>query len=385
MVVLEERDRIGGRIRTDRSLGAAVDLGASWIQGTAGNPITRICRTAGIAVRKTDDDSVAVYRKDGSRVEDVALEDCYSRMGRLETYLEHRAGFTTDRESVGDGVEKRPEGDSPSSVDRWYLQALIEHEYAAPMSELSLRHTFQGSAFAGTDVVFPGGYDQVPGFLAQGRDIRLGQVVRGISYGPGGVRIETETEVYEAEAGVVTVPLGVLKAGVIRFDPALPEAKTAVVARLGMGRLEKVALAFREAFWEKDLDFLGFTDTSYGIAVNLLSAVDVPILVFFFLGEAGSTGHGDIEEVMGLLRRAYGKAVPEPEGVVLSGRLGDAFAGGSYSFVPVGGDAADFDALAAPAGKVLYFGGEATNRDYNATVHGAYLSGVRAARDLLRG
>ncbi len=176
-------------------------------------------------------------------------------------------------------------------------------------------------------MVFPGGYDQVPPFL--------GQETREISSGPSGVRIDTDKESFEAEAAVVTLPLGVLKSDSVRFDPALPEAKTGAIARLGTGRLEKIAL-----------DFLGFTDTDYGVVVNLYPITGAPVLVFSYLGEAGSSGAGDPDEVMGVLRPAYGTGLPEPTGVLRSGWLGDRFARGSYSSVPVGARLEDFDALA---------------------------------------
>ena len=66
-------------------------------------------------------------------------------------------------------------------------------------------------------------------------------------------------------------------------------------------------------------------------------------------------------------------------GMVRTQWASDPFAGGSYSYVPVGATGEEYDALAEPVGSRLFFAGEATSRDYHATVHGAYLSGLREA------
>ena len=61
----------------------------------------------------------------------------------------------------------------------------------------------------------------------------------------------------------------------------------------------------------------------------------------------------------------------------------DPLAGGSYSFLKLGSSPADHDHLAASLANKLFFAGEATNRDHSATVHGAYLSGIREAHRIL--
>lgn len=105
--------------------------------------------------------------------------------------------------------------------------------------------------------------------LAAGLEIRTSRLVRRITHGPDGVRVETEaiaatpgcglachaprgeggsTETHAADLCLVTVPLGVLKAGTIVFDPPLPAAKTAAISRMGMGTLNKIALRFPATF-----------------------------------------------------------------------------------------------------------------------------------------
>jgi monoamine oxidase len=109
-----------------------------------------------------------------------------------------------------------------------------------------------------------------------------------------------------------------------------------------------------------------------------------PILMAFTGGNfARSTEILSDEDVadgaMGVLRKMFGSSIPEPQDGVRARWGRDPFAFGSYSHIPVGATPRDYDTLAEPVGDRLYFAGEATNRRYPATVHGAFLSGVREA------
>jgi monoamine oxidase len=90
------------------------------------------------------------------------------------------------------------------------------------------------------------------------------------------------------------------------------------------------------------------------------------------------------EAAMAVMRTIYGDGIPEADAVHITRWLADPFARGSYSSLAVGATPADRAALAAPVNRQLFFGGEATRTDYPSTVHGAYLSGVAAARALAR-
>ena len=79
---------------------------------------------------------------------------------------------------------------------------------------------------------------------------------------------------------------------------------------------------------------------------------------------------------MSQLRALRAKAV-EPIAWHVTRWAADPLAGGSYSFLRVGALRDDYDRLAAPVAGKLFFAGEATERHHSATVHGAYLSGVR--------
>jgi monoamine oxidase len=87
-----------------------------------------------------------------------------------------------------------------------------------------------------------------------------------------------------------------------------------------------------------------------------------------------------VAEAMATLRRIYGEAIPDPAAWLITRWAADPFAGGSYSYTPVGADSEDYEQMAAPVGDRLFFAGEATHREHSATVHGAFLSGLREAQ-----
>ena len=86
---------------------------------------------------------------------------------------------------------------------------------------------------------------------------------------------------------------------------------------------------------------------------------------------------------MKTLQVMFGESVPEPIGVLITRWGKDPFALGAYSHIPPFASGEDYDALFEPVDDKLYFAGEATSREYPSTVHGAYLSGLAAAREML--
>ena len=85
---------------------------------------------------------------------------------------------------------------------------------------------------------------------------------------------------------------------------------------------------------------------------------------------------------MKTLRVMFGKNIPEPDGMLVTRWGKDPFSLGAYSHIPPFASGDDYEMLAEPVDNVLFFAGEATSREYPATVHGAYLSGVRAANEM---
>jgi len=392
VIVLEGRDRIGGRILTDRSLSVPIDLGAAWIRGTEGNPITDLAARYKVALVPNDRTNNALYDASGMRVSNddaSALDDAFTD---LFNGARDAADATGDDLSVDDGLNRALTGtllglNQQQGLD--WERAEIEIATGAPLAALSLKAYGADSVFDGGDALFPGGYDAIVRELAKGTDVRMGQVVSRVEYGQGGVRVFTNRGELTADRALITVPLGVLKAGRISFAPALPERKTQAIQRLGMGVVDKVALRFNRVFWDADADadylnYIAPTRGDWPEFVNLAPAVKAPVLVALQGANAArdAEGRGDadlVTDAMRVLRVMYGGNVPDPTGALVTRWVADPFAGGAYSYVPAGISDREYDALGEPVAGRLFFAGEATLRDYPATVHGAWLSGLRAA------
>lgn len=387
VTVVEARSRIGGRTWTDTSLGLPVDLGAAWIHGSQGNPLTGLAAQAGARTVETNFDDVVVL--DGGRVVDPAAVEEVSRdwVGVLDEIEPMTADAGPDA-SLADGLV-RTGADLDDPLMQWMVSAAIGAEYAADPEELALRWFGHEGEFDGPDLILPGGYRQLIDHLARDLDIRLDAEVTRIAYDDAGVTVETAQEVLRADRVIVTVPLGVLKADVIVFDPPLPQAKRAAVERLGFGLLDKVVLVFDEPFWTEAYDIhsdmLGIAGGAQPVSdlVNGLRFTDVPLLVGLRGGANARAREADsdqqtVGEVLAALR------APDPVGVLVTRWAADPYARGSYSFLAVGSSPADQQALAEPVADRVAFAGEATHPEFFATVHGAYLSGLREADRILR-
>jgi monoamine oxidase len=157
-----------------------------------------------------------------------------------------------------------------------------------------------------------------------------------------------------------------------------------------MGLLNKLYLRFSEVFWDEDSDWIGYIAAQKGEwsdFFNLYKYTGRPVLLAFNAGEVARRleAYSDRETVaacMEVLRTIYGDDIPEPDAWQITRWASDPLAGGSYSYRPVGSTSEDHNHLAEPVNGRLFFAGEATSAGLNATVHGAYLSGLRAAGEI---
>jgi polyamine oxidase len=381
VTVLEARGRIGGRMWTDTSLGVPIDLGAAWLHGTDGNPIVGLVDEVGAETIKTDFYDVVLLDERGA-VDRADVEASFKAWGEIITKIEARSADARDNTSLADGLAEVADLDDP--LIAWHVRSYFVAGYAADPGELSLEWFDAGRELTGPDLILPGGYAELAQHLARGLTICLGTAVARIAHDAAGVRIETSAGPMAADRVIVTVPLGVLKAGTIAFHPPLPRRKHQAIERLGFGLLNKVVLAFDKPFWPESPDMLGLVGKTQpvGDLVNGLSFAGTPLL-------AGIRGGGVARAREALSdQEAVGEVLaamdaPEPVGALVTRWAADPYARGSYSFLAVGSSPADQRALAEPVSERLLFAGEATHEDFYATVHGAYMSGVREADRIL--
>lgn len=387
VVVLEASDRVGGRIHTDRSLGLPVELGAGWIHGPDGNPISDLAGRADLQTFLTDDNSLEVYRADGTAVRDADVVAGEARLARLAAAIDD--GVDNDI-AMSEAIQRFGNGELEDPLMRWMLSAYLEFLTGGSVHDISAAFWDEDDAFTGADVILPDGYDRILPGLARGLDIRFGEMVQSIAYDPEGISVTMENGTIQAKHLVCTLPLGVLKAGRIAFDPPLPSEYQRSIQALGMGQVTKLALRFDAPVWPQDVQYFGVVTEPMGrwpYFMNTMTYGDMPVLMGVSLGAYAPLADAMSEDdatadMMDVLRGVFGNTIPEPTGVLKTAWSNDPLALGAYSFAKLGATPDDFNRFAEPVGP-LHFAGEHTSFDYHGNVHGAYLSGLRAAQAIL--
>ena len=393
VTVLEARDRIGGRIHTSRLWpDAPVDLGASWIHGVNGNPLTELAADARAQTAMTSYDSTQLHIAPSLQATGVRGRGDAWTSRVVEEAIEAAKNSSHDL-SLREAIDRVHPPARRSAIQHaqleFHLAGNYEQELAGAVAQLSAWSLDDDEAFGGGDVLFPGGYDQITRFLANDLDIRVNAVVSQVRWGEGSAEITLDSgEVHRADQVVVTVPLGVLKSDALRFIPDLPGDKRQAIERLGMGLLNKLFLRFDSVFWPAEYDWHELIKETPGRFSQWVSLAKVGAPVF--LGFTGADAARTIEprddsaivaEGRDAMRAMFGARTPEPTAWQLTRWNADPFALGSYSFNAVCSGRADRQVLArAEADGVLRFAGEACSSAYPGTVHGALLSGRAAVR-----
>ncbi|MGI9824879.1 flavin monoamine oxidase family protein [Agromyces sp. Marseille-Q5079] len=401
VAVLEARDRVGGRVWTDRTDGLVTDLGASWIHGVTDSPVAAAAaafgmRTAEFTVGGYQPDSrpIAYHGPDGERLPDADAHRFAADIHDVDaTLLDVVAASAPDASyrDVTEAALARQAWDAERVQRvREYLEHRSEEQYGAWIEDLAA-HGLDDDSIDGDEVVFPEGYDRLPQQLAEGLDLRLEHVVSHVRWSADGVVVSTDRGSFAADTTVVTVPVGVLKSDDLVVEPPLPEPVAGALGRLEMNAFEKVFLRFPTRFWDDGVYAIrqqGPESRWWHSWYDLTSLHGTPTLLTFAAGPAARETRDwpeglVVESVLAQLTRLYGDRVEQPTHVHRTDWQGDPFARGSYAYMTVGSSTADHDDLATPIGGVLHLAGEATWTDDPATVPAAMLSGHRAASNIL--
>ncbi len=395
VVVVEARDRVGGRVWTSAKWAdAPLDLGASWIHGTQGNPITELADQINAQRVTTSYDRAVTYNTSGqplSTAEEDRLEELRNQVYRAIATAQDGNTDASIQQAMKPFMEQFDPASEAQHFINFILSSDLEQEYAGSIERLSTYWYDSDGRFDGEDDLFTQGFGIIPEFLAQGLTLELGQVVEEIQWDQAPLRVVTQKTEFLADHVVVTVPLGVLQSGKVRFSPPLPQDKQNAIAKLGMGVLNKCYLRFSDSFWPADVDWLSYISEKPGEWVDWVSfkpPINQPILLGFNAANRGReieawSDQDIVASAMQTLRTLYGENIPEPIDYQITRWASDPFALGSYSYYPVGSEPEMRQQLAAPLGEALFFAGEATNEEYFGTTHGAYLSGLRVAEEIL--
>ena len=391
VIVLEAKDRPGGRIHTDFSLGAPFEYGAGWVHGPSGdNPIMGLVEAVNGRTFVTDDESLAVFDDSGMRLPEA-------RVDAIDRGWEDALERARDTARLGDGMSLHdairlaaPETlEDPGLV--WALSAYTEFSKGGAIEDLSATLHDADEAFPGADVVLTTGYSVILEPLAGDLDLRLDAEVESITYGAQGVTAVAGEREWTGDYIVCSAPLGALKAGRIRFEPPLPSEYLKAIESLGFGSVTKIALKFDAPFWDTDTQYFGVVTREKGrwcYWVNYRTFSTENILLGLSLGDyalvADRMSDAEMrEDALQVLRTVWGAEVGTPAEVRTTHWSTDPTTLGAYTYPRPGTDRADFDLLSEPVDDRLFLVGEHTLFDFAGTTHGALMSGRRAARRII--
>lgn len=390
--VIEARNRIGGRVNTNRDWGGVpLEMGASWVHGTSNNPLMDLIGKVQAQLSPTDYDHPTKLAID-TRLQPLAYN--------VKTW---RTLVADAREEVEGGslraaITAQADRDDLSERDRaalaYYVTTEIEDEYAADADQLSATTFDLGNYTGGSQSVVTSGYDAVPRLLAEGLQIVFNATVNSVARKNNSVVVRAGTQTFEGPAAIVTVPLGVLKSGAITFEPPLPEPHSKALNALGFGVLSKSYFRFEKRTWDQENAFFqylgpeGEAPSGWWAQWFTMPAAAGPIVLAFNAGHRGrqveSAPATDVlAGALPVARQLFGADIT-PVAVRSSDWTLDPYALGSYSFHAPGSGLDDRRRLQEPVDDRLFLAGEAVGVDNPATVHGALLSGRRAAAELLR-
>lgn len=387
VTVLESQDKVGGRLRTNRSLGVAFDEGASWIHGINGNPITTLAQQAGMTTYFTDDSSFKSYDIGGVLRSDTLYSTKEEEFYDLLDTLMNSGNANQSFETVFNALHPDKVNDR---LWKFFISTYLTFD-TGDLDKLSSTLYNEGEEFGGVEHIAVDGYDQIPQYLSKDLKVMLNQRVSAIDYTGEKVKITHNGMVSEADYVIVTVPLGVLKANRIAFSPSLPSNKQTAINKLGMSCVNKFLLTWDTAFWE-DVQYISYTPDvmdkfNYFVNVKKFNPSVNALMTFAYAEYARltetMTDAQIISEIMAHLKDIYGNSIPNPTNMLRTKWQSNENSFGAYSYTAVGSEMRHFEDLAESINDKVFFAGEHTEVDYFSTAHGAYLSGIREADKII--
>ena len=390
VTVLEASNRVGGRIHTQHAGDAVVELGAEFVHGRPPE-LWALIEEAGLAIFELTGDF-------------LRLED-----GKLVTGEEEERGNVLERLTELTGPDR-------SFVDYARSQGLSDEQLAEEISYVEgFNAAIAGEASAlalgrqqaAEDAIegdrlwrLTAGYQRLPEYLQTrmldaGGELVLGAQVSEIHWSHAGARVRltcADGRRWTADRVIVTLPLGVLQEGSVQFTPELPGQQEAW-KQMRMGHACRFTLVFRRRLWPETMSFLltpalvtpvWWTARPAGDR-TLTGWAGGPRASELLKRSHAELEHAALEAVAEIAGMDVEQVRAELEGFYTHDWDADAYARGSYSWVPVGGLEASAR-MSEPVDGTLYFAGEHTDTTGHwGTVHAAYGSGLRAARQLLAG
>jgi len=388
VLVLEARERVGGRCWTRRMPGLEipVELGAEFIHGEAASTHALLAEAGIAAVDSTREQR---YLERG-------------RLRRMNAFVEaqravaHAPSLKRDISFAALLARTRVERKTKTFA-RMMVQGFDAADPARVSARSILEEWGEGGSLGASQPRPQGGYGALFDWLAHsvvahGARLRLDSPVRALTWKRGNAVVKGPAFEFRARRVIVTLPLGVLQSNLVSFKPSL-RTKSEALDVLASGPVIRVAMRFHTPFWEARAPEVAFFHVPEAPFPTFWTPLPMraPLLTAWAGGPKAA-------RLTGLSRNALVAAALRTVGMVFgpgrkpAGELGaalvqdwqaDPYSRGGYSYVRVGGEGAR-ERLAEPIEDTLFFAGEATDIDEAGTVAGALRSGERAAREVLK-
>ncbi len=376
-VVLEARNRLGGRAWTLRGAGLPLDLGCGWLHSANENEWAAIAATLGLTIDRTPPPWGAQRRTIGFPPGDLA--EFRAAADRLFARLEEAAGAKEDR----------PASDFVEPGNRWnpLLDALSTYISGAELDQVSVRD-LGNYRDSGENWRVIEGYGTLVEAFGMPLDVRLECPATLIDHSGSHLRIETPNGAIRARAAIITVPTSVIVRETPRFVPALPE-KLAAAAGLPLGLDDKFFLRIdRPDDLPLETRLFGAVD-QHGTGSYHLRPFGRPVIECYFGGRLAwelerAGGEAFAEVAVDQIAAHLGNDIRKRLQPIFGSAWGrDPYAGGAYSYARPGRAEARA-VLATTVEDRLFFAGEACSINDYSTAHGAYRTGETAAEAILR-
>jgi polyamine oxidase len=400
VVVLEGRNRLGGRQYTDRENGTLpYEQGCSWLHESLDNPFFELAKKNGIEL-VYDDGNIAIYNEDGPLDLGGGLGPASSEFNEfLKVHFTDNDKDISLKDAIDEFINKHPQ---LSEKQKQGLPALLRVPSLGngiDWRKLSAK-SLAACTKKGRDLYVLGGYDQIYNLVKEpvpNSAIKLGTDVASIDASNKDSIIvrATDGREFSAPYAIVTAPIGVLKSGDIAFEPALNDSLQHAINSTQVAFVGKAYFEFDDVFWNPDVDKVVFAGKEFPFVVSNwfkfngqkksagLGIITPPPITQQIEADA-STAFISLKPVLEALRVDKNKPVPTPTRITTTKWSVDKFSRGSYSTYAVGGDRATaVSAFEAGADRVR-FAGEHTILRGATFAHGAYRSGIREARYVLR-
>lgn len=385
VVVLEARDRLGGRIHSTGRGDAVRDWGAHWIHGVSGNPIAREARRAQLPTRIDPFRPLRLVRRDGKFVPESAIDLAEAEVAVL---AEKQDDVVTHGQTAREWFRAQAPEFLTDPIRRWLVGSEMELAYGATLDELGA-HFAIDEGFGGDEVTFPRGFASLPTAIAEtgrrtGVQFRLGTPVRAATIHSDRVEIQADQAAFAARVALITIPTAVLAKTTARDFP-WPPAHQKAWNRLGQGCLAKVFVRWRNGSRPghlRGIRRISTLELDFPAELFLGDGAEATLLVS---GPTGRSWEADAATarlgVDSFLRRVGISAAMVGE-IAVTNWSQDPYARASYPFVAPETRFEDFATAGTAIQNRVFFAGDGTIAEHHATTHGAVISAERAVREI---